>query len=58
MPMLYFKCPETGKPVPSGIAADENYKEQGNSVGTGAASCPHCGKTHTYNGDDLFFVKE
>jgi endogenous inhibitor of DNA gyrase (YacG/DUF329 family) len=56
--MLYFKCPETGKPVPSGIAADENYKEQGNSVGTGAASCPHCGKTHTYNGDDLFFVKE
>jgi hypothetical protein len=53
MPMLFIKCPATGKPVPTGFAASTGTNLSGfknNSV-----QCIHCGKIYTWDGKDAFF---
>lgn len=55
MPMLFVKCPKTGKPAPTGIAVDpasfKTSKMSGNSFG-----CPHCGQEHVWDKEDAFFL--
>jgi endogenous inhibitor of DNA gyrase (YacG/DUF329 family) len=52
MGMIVIVCPNTGKPVNTGIAmpraAFESSAFENNSVGP----CPHCGQTHVWSKKD------
>ena len=53
MAKVMIKCPVTGKPVFTGMDFPKNMDMSGvrnNSVG-----CPHCGRSHTWDGKDAYF---
>lgn len=49
MGQVMIRCPETDKPLPTGIAMDkasfESSQMENNSVGP----CPHYGENHTWS---------
>ncbi len=49
-----IRCPKTGKPLPTGIAADQSSFDSSQFVDN-SVNCPHCGGTHTWNKPDAFF---
>lgn len=57
MTMLKILCPQTNLPTPTGIAMDEpsfnTSTLKNNKVG-----CPHCGKTHNWNKEDVITFKK
>lgn len=57
MTMLKILCPQTNLPTPTGIAMDEpsfnTSTLENNKVG-----CPHCGKTHNWNKEDVITFKK
>jgi hypothetical protein len=54
MANVMIRCPQTGTPVPTGIAMDfEGFKRmnmQDNVLG----HCPACGADHLWQGEDAF----
>lgn len=53
MAKVMIKCPVTGKPVFTGMDFPKNMDMSGvrnNSIG-----CPHCGRSHTWDGKDAYF---
>jgi endogenous inhibitor of DNA gyrase (YacG/DUF329 family) len=57
MPKIMITCPETRKPVFTGMDLPKNVFEkaqiQGNSV-----SCPHCGQVHAWSRDDAYLANQ
>lgn len=54
MATLYIICPETGKPVDTGVnIPKEDVKNLDRARNT--VTCPHCGQTHTWDKTDVRF---
>lgn len=56
MPMLFIKCPKTGKPTPTGMSAGSLSQTGG--FKSNSAQCQHCGQMHTWDGKDAFFLDD
>lgn len=51
-----MKCPKTGKPLRVGMDLPENFKEMNISISNcSIGPCPHCGDSHSFSSEDLFF---
>ena len=51
MPQVFIKCPQTGKDAFTGMSLP-----RGNILRNNTTSCPHCGQSHTWSGEDAYFV--
>lgn len=52
MAALMIRCPTTGKPVPTGMAADkESFKTM--NYDNNSVQCPHCKQPHTWSKKDV-----
>lgn len=56
MPNVMIKCPETNKPVSTGIAMDEKSFNS-STLSNNNVQCPHCGKMHTWQKEDAYLEK-
>ncbi len=54
MPRVMIKCPKTGKPVPTGMGADQKSFESGCFRDNSFGPCPECGQRHIWQKDDAF----
>jgi endogenous inhibitor of DNA gyrase (YacG/DUF329 family) len=52
MPMLTIKCPNTGKPVITGISMDKQSFATA-TLTDNSVSCPHCGQAHVWTKKDV-----
>jgi endogenous inhibitor of DNA gyrase (YacG/DUF329 family) len=53
MAMVMVKCPNTGKPVPTGIGmSKESFASS--TLESNSFSCPACGSMHTWSKRDAF----
>lgn len=52
---LMIKCPETGKPVFTGIAIDAQSFASATMTDNTAVNCQHCGNNHKWQKEDAFF---
>jgi endogenous inhibitor of DNA gyrase (YacG/DUF329 family) len=51
---VMINCPETGKPLSTGMSMDEqSFRSTQLSTNT-TGPCPHCGKHHTWNKKDAY----
>lgn len=57
MPMLMIRCPNTGKPLPTGIAMPKRALASASLIDK-FLTCPHCGKVHIWDKEDAFFEEE
>lgn len=48
-----IECPETGKPVSTGMAMDKK-SFQSSVLKNNTLKCPKCGKKHTWDKKDAF----
>ena len=53
---LFIKCPTTQLNVFTGMKFPKNSDLKG--LKRIKTDCPHCGKTHTWNGNKAFFEEE
>ncbi|QQT43369.1 Uncharacterised protein [Sphingobacterium multivorum] len=59
MATALIKCPKTGKPLRAGVDLPKNFREMNISIGKGTISpCPHCGDSHEWVMNDLFFEEQ
>jgi len=58
MPEIMIKCPETGKPVSTGIAMDKASFESTDMSDNTLGKCPACGKDHVWSKEDAFLKGE
>jgi hypothetical protein len=42
-------CPDTGKPIDTGIRTSGRETVSGGLLQAGILSCPHCGKIHSFD---------
>jgi hypothetical protein len=56
MGKLMIRCPNTGKPLFTGIAIDRATFENPTNVfrNNTVGPCPHCGQMHTWSKEDAF----
>ena len=59
MPRIMITCPNTGKPIFTGMSMDRYSFEQDNKAfsDTGA-SCPECGEVHPWQKQDAYLEDE
>lgn len=53
MPQVFVYCPETEKPVYTGLNFDW-FTFEGLEIGEQSLDCPVCGKTHSWTREDAF----
>jgi endogenous inhibitor of DNA gyrase (YacG/DUF329 family) len=58
MGTVTIKCPKTGKPLGTGIAADKVSFESSSFENGKAGPCPHCGETHTWSKRDAWVADD
>jgi endogenous inhibitor of DNA gyrase (YacG/DUF329 family) len=59
MPAIMIKCPNTGKAVPTGMAADEKtWQDPTNIFRRNSFRCPACQQKHTWDKKDAFLASE
>lgn len=54
MPEVIIKCPETGKPVRTGMVMDEQSFNTASLKDNVLIRCPACGKDHCWSKEDAF----
>jgi RNase P subunit RPR2 len=57
MPQLLIRCPETEKPLSTGINCSKKAYENA-SFHNRKVSCFHCGNEHNWSHEDAFFKDE
>lgn len=55
--MIMITCPNTGRPIPTGIGADKDSFESA-QLSNNAVGCPACGETHVWNKKDAYLDEE
>lgn len=58
MPLVYIKCPRTGKPTPTGVRAKFGTDFSKSAAKGNKSKCQHCGQFHIWDGKDCFFIEE
>jgi hypothetical protein len=61
MPRVMILCPETKKPVYTGVKLDERGFERPtirNALQGTVAGCPHCAQDHQWRGEDAYLEGE
>lgn len=53
MGMVMIKCPNTSKPIPTGIGMDKASFEASNMSGN-SVKCPKCGNIHIWDKRDAW----
>lgn len=49
MTEVTISCPQTGRPISTGLSMEET---QNGALSCVAVGCPHCGDLHTWSPDD------
>ena len=57
MARVMITCPETGKPIYTGMSVDEITLEAGRLIEK-SVLCPECAQVHTWNKQDAFLESE
>ncbi len=57
MPRVMIHCPDTGKPVYTGMNFDW-FQFETTTLGTRKLECPACGKTHQWTRADVYLDEE
>ena len=52
--MVMITCPNTGKPVPTGIGMNKASWATTTLADNTVGECPHCGQTHTWSKEDAY----
>lgn len=59
MPMLHFHCPNTEKPVATGVHVPDSTQSldliRGHET---AVVCPYCGEQHAWQSDFAYFLED
>lgn len=58
MPVLYVHCPNTEKPISTGLEFPEDYKARGIQMDHRLLRCPQCGKIHSWNPTEGHFESD
>lgn len=54
MAMVLIRCPNTGKPLATGIGMDPGSFASSTLLNNTVGPCPHCGQNHTWSKKDAW----
>ena len=57
MPRVMIRCPRTDRPIPTGIAMNEQ-SFQSSDLLDNAVACPECGGAHVWSKEDAYVEQD
>jgi len=54
MAVVMINCPDTGKPLSTGLSMDRQGFRTSQLSSNTVGPCSHCGKSHTWNKKDAY----
>lgn len=59
MPKIMINCPNTGKPVFTGMSMDRrSFEQDSKAFSLTGTPCPECGEVHEWSKQDAFLADE